>query len=155
LQQPWQVNQRLQGMARCKPEELSVARLIFLAAAMLLAASHAWARCQIDQKHSLEEMSAWHQPCSSRVPRGFKIDQRKAPFAVSTLNGPIRTYSLPSDTPGQGKVLALVGSSWRTYREDAECRVEAPDGRWWLATRDVGNDLSYVLQSETETPLKH
>jgi hypothetical protein len=99
--------------------------------------------------HSLEEMAAWNKPWSNKIPNGFKIDPHRIAFAVSTAVGPIQVYSLPSDVPGQGKAFGMIGSSWSTYRETAECRVRAPDGRWWLATRFADGGLSYVLQSQT------
>lgn len=126
------------------------ARILFVMGGALLLSSPAWSRCVTDQKHSLEEMAASPKPWSSMVPRGFKIDPHKVAYAVSTLVGPIPTYTLPTDAPGQGRTLAYIGSDWATYREIAECRVEAPDGRWWLAVRNAGGDLTYVLQSQTE-----
>ena len=140
--------------------------------AILLSSNAARARCINDRSRSLQDMitgaQSWFSselprtqkdqqkllarghPWANVVPKDFKIDSRRVPFAVSTLVGPTRVYDLPSLELGDRNVRALVGSSWNTYRDVAECRAQGPDGQWWLVLRHVGGDLSYIPEDQTE-----
>ncbi len=149
---------------------LRVATLATLA--VMLGGTTALARCIGDRSRSLQDMvtgaQSWFEteipvtnkalqdaiakghPWSSAIPKDFRIDPRRTPFTVSTLVGPTNVYWLPSTDLGARNIGFGIGSSWKTYRDVAECRVQAPDGRWWLALRQRGGDLSYVPEDQTE-----
>lgn len=101
-------------------------------------------------RSSTDWISARNHFWDSTVPKEFKIDQRRVAFTVSTLVGPAQVYWLPSTTLGGQNVGYGIGSSWRTYRDVAMCRVQAPDGRWWLVLQLKGGGLSYIRQDQTE-----
>jgi len=109
--------------------------------------SPAWAQCDNDASHALQDMASWKEPWSKEVPKGFKIDQRRVAFATDMSIGRVPEYSLPSDDPKEGQVLDYIGSFFSAYKGTAACRVQAPDGRWWLAIRNkVDGNLSYALE---------
>jgi len=106
-----------------------------------------------DTPHNFQELQAIvarSHPWSNKVPRDFKIDQRRVRFSVSTLIGPADVYWLPSAELGPRNIGFGIGSSWRTYQDVAECRVQAPDGRWWLVLGGKEDGLSYVPEDQTE-----
>jgi hypothetical protein len=103
------------------------------------------------QRRSTDQIDRDNRFWASTVPKGFKLDPHPVAYTVSTAAGPIQVYVLPSLELGEDNRSGLIGSSQATFRGVAECRVQAPDGRWWLASRDkVVGGLSYILQDQTE-----
>lgn len=111
-------------------------------------------RCEVDESHTVEEMATWKTPWSGKVPAGFKIDNRMLDFVVAPENLiNTESYNLPSNELPQARKVG--GMLKFEYREVAQCRVQDPEGHWWLAIRHVGGDLSYVREEESETVAQH
>lgn len=103
-------------------------------------------QCEIDEGDTVGEMTTWKEPWSDKVPAGFKIEQRMVAFVVTPANLTIMELrSLPLST---GHSLALLKYG---YKDVAQCRVQDPDGRWWLAVGGKKVNLSYVPEDQTMT----
>jgi hypothetical protein len=96
--------------------------------------------CKHDKKMNFAEMKdkAATDPkflAAETVPADLEIDERPVNFVVTGLTS---TYALPD---AKSKSFAGLKPG---YKEYANCRVKDPDGKWWLATRDIGSDLTYI-----------
>ncbi len=101
-------------------------------------------QCEVDDSHTVAEMETWKEPLNGKVPAGFKIDNHMVDFVVTPENL-IATdlYTLPtsnSRTDGRLKY---------GYRDVADCRVQDPDGGWWLILATGGESLYYVPEEDT------
>jgi hypothetical protein len=105
-------------------------------------------RCEIDESHTLEEMATWNKPWSTKVPSGFKVDERLMTFVITVKAWIAESYNLPSEDLLAARV---AGGGLKTpSREMALCRVTGPNGKRWLASPMRDGALSYVLESATE-----
>jgi hypothetical protein len=107
-------------------------------------------RCEVDNEHSLEEMAAWDQPWSSKVPRGFQVEEHLMAYNVTGVARITTAYNLPSENLPAAR-RAAVGVN----RVEAFCRAIGPDGKRWLASPLRDGNLSYVPESATEPAPTH
>jgi hypothetical protein len=77
------------------------------------------------------------------APKGLKIDNRPAPFFAS--DGVASEYPLPAHE----NEFASTGGYRFLGKFMSPCRVQDPDGRWWVVVRHR-TDLGYIPSEKTE-----
>jgi uncharacterized protein YecT (DUF1311 family) len=108
-------------------------------------------RCEPDESKTIEDMARdatadWKHPYFSKVPKSFDIDQHLYFYVVRPEVWVTKSYNLPSR-----KLANPLASSGLRYpgRSLALCRVQAPNGVWWLANGFSGGTLSYTPEKDT------
>ena len=114
----------------------------------LMLGHRAHAQCE-NGGRSLAGMAAAKEVSFSMVPSDVQIDRRSPPLRVTGWLWPMERYSLPTE---RSMHFERSATPWTVFGEPVECRVQTPDGRWWLAFRHFGR-LSYTSEDEVRSRL--
>ena len=108
-------------------------------------------QCEIDDNHTVIEMATWKDPWSNKVPAEFNVDQRMIAYTI-IWKAPkfemTQSYNLPSKSLSAAKQAGALLKS--PYSGLALCRVQDPEGVWWLVQRGRYGVLSYILEADTK-----
>jgi hypothetical protein len=105
-------------------------------------------QCEVEKDQSFDEMSAQKEATFSKAPDGFNIDNHMVEFVVTQNVTELR--SLPTRT-ARSFVKLHAG-----YRNVADCRVQGPDGQWWLVIGNGHNNgrLAYLEAQAVTTEMQ-